>query len=91
MKPESKHFKLNVPPDLLENLKVLAASESRSMTSQINLMLRRQLTAEKCEASTCASSICQHNAYKSMENNRWMICSCARQTLRELVGGNDDG
>ncbi|WP_323771208.1 hypothetical protein [Antarctobacter sp.] len=47
METENKHFKLNVPIDLYGELKKLAVRESRSMTSQINLMLRRQLGAEE--------------------------------------------
>lgn len=37
MKPETRHFKLNVPADLLETLKQIAARESRSVTAQVNL------------------------------------------------------
>lgn len=46
MEPKTKHFKLNVPADLMEKLKEVAVRESRSVTSQINLMLRKQVEAE---------------------------------------------
>ncbi|BBU58500.1 hypothetical protein KU6B_47650 [Mameliella alba] len=50
MKAEKKHFKLNVPADLMEKLKEIAEREARSVTSQINLMLRRQVEAEEATA-----------------------------------------
>ncbi|MFN3312562.1 MAG: hypothetical protein ACK46Q_03745 [Hyphomonas sp.] len=46
MKPNTKHFKLNVPADLLDTLKQIAMRESRSVTAQINLMLMKQAQAE---------------------------------------------
>lgn len=45
MKAETKHFKLNAPADLMEKLKKIAAGESRSVTAQVNLMLRKQVEA----------------------------------------------
>lgn len=50
MKPDTKHFKLNVPADLMEKLKEIAQRESRSVTSQMNLMLRKQVEAEDAKA-----------------------------------------
>lgn len=50
MKPDTKHFKLNVPSDLMAKLKSIAAREARSVTAQMNLMLRKQVEAE--EAAT---------------------------------------
>ena len=50
MKPDTKHFKLNVPSDLMAKLKDIAAREARSVTSQMNLMLRRQVEAEEASA-----------------------------------------
>lgn len=47
MKPETKHFKLNVPADLMMKLKEIALRESRSVTAQVNLMLRRQVEADE--------------------------------------------
>ena len=49
MKPQTTAFKLNVPDELLENLREIAARESRSVTAQINLMLRRQVEAETAD------------------------------------------
>lgn len=46
MKPDTRHFKLNLPADLLATLKQIAARESRSVTAQVNLMLRKQAEAE---------------------------------------------
>lgn len=91
MKTENKHFKLNVPPELLADLKELAVSEGRSMTSQINLMLRQQLASKQCCGSTCAASVIQNEACSSMEKNRRMICTCSRKTQQELARGYDDG
>lgn len=50
MKTETKHFKLNVPSDLMVKLTGIAAREARSVTAQINLMLRRQVQAEEATA-----------------------------------------
>lgn len=50
MKSDTKHFKLNVPSDLMERLKQIASRESRSVTAQINLMLRKQVEAEDASA-----------------------------------------
>lgn len=47
MKPEKKHFKLNMPADLMDRLKEIAVRESRSVTSQVNLMLRKQVEADE--------------------------------------------
>lgn len=47
MKPETKHFKLNVPTDLMEKVKDIALREARSVTAQINVMLRRQVETEE--------------------------------------------
>lgn len=47
MKPDTKHFKLNMPSDLMIALKEIAVRESRSMTAQINLMLRKQVEADQ--------------------------------------------
>lgn len=46
MKPETKHFKLNAPVDLMEKLKEIAERESRSVTAQMNLMLRKQVESD---------------------------------------------
>jgi hypothetical protein len=43
-------FKLNVPEPLMERLKEIARRESRSVTAQMNLMLRRQVEAEDLAA-----------------------------------------
>lgn len=45
MKAEVKPFKLNVPADLMEMLKDIARRESRSISAQMNLMLRKQVGA----------------------------------------------
>lgn len=45
MKTEMTPFKLNVPADLMVKLKEVAAGESRSVTAQVNLMLRKQVEA----------------------------------------------
>lgn len=47
MKPESHPFKLNVPQDLMTTLKHIAARECRSLSAQMNLMLRKQVEAEE--------------------------------------------
>lgn len=47
MKAETKHFKLNVPADLMEKVKEIALREARSVTAQMNLMLRRQVDSEE--------------------------------------------
>ena len=49
MENDRKHFKLNVPSELMEKLKSVALRESRSVTAQINLMLRKQVEAEEAE------------------------------------------
>lgn len=46
MKTEHHSFKLNVPMDLMQKLKEIAERESRSVTSQMNLMLRKQVENE---------------------------------------------
>ncbi len=47
MKPDTRHFKLNVPTDLMERLREIALRESRSVTAQINLMLRAQVALDE--------------------------------------------
>lgn len=47
MKAEVHSFKLNVPTDLMAKLKEIATRESRSVSAQMNLMLRRQVEAEE--------------------------------------------
>lgn len=49
MKPDTKHFKLNAPADLMDKLKEIANHESRSVTAQVNLMLRRQIEAYEAD------------------------------------------
>lgn len=49
MKPGHTHFKLNVPVDLMGKLKGVADRESRSVTAQINLMLRKQIEADEAD------------------------------------------
>ncbi len=44
-KTDFTHFKLNIDKDLHEKLKKIAAHEDRSMTAQINRMLREQADA----------------------------------------------
>ncbi|MBR9841440.1 MAG: hypothetical protein GYB50_26840 [Rhodobacteraceae bacterium] len=50
MQAKTKHFKLNVPSDLMVKLKEISERECRSVTSQINLMLRKQVEAEEATA-----------------------------------------
>lgn len=50
MKPETHSFKLNVHKDLMMKLKEIALRESRSVSAQMNLMLRRQVEAEEATA-----------------------------------------
>ena len=47
MNPDKIPFKLNVPTDLMEKLKDAAAKESRTITSQINVMLIRQFESQQ--------------------------------------------
>lgn len=47
MKTDNHSFKLNVPLDLMDMLKQIARRESRSVTAQMNLMLRKQAEAEE--------------------------------------------
>ena len=48
MKPRHQ-FKLNLSPDLLVKLKEIAERDSRSVTSLINLMLRRQIEKDTAD------------------------------------------
>lgn len=50
MRQPTKSFKLNVPEDLLEKLKDIAARENRSVTAQINRMLSQQVEAHDAAA-----------------------------------------
>lgn len=47
MKPEVKSFKINVPADLMDALKAIAARENRSVSAQMNRMLRNQVAADE--------------------------------------------
>ncbi|WP_172327841.1 Arc family DNA-binding protein [Mangrovicoccus sp. HB161399] len=47
MKADTKHFKLNLPTDLLDQLREIAGHECRSVTAQIVLMLRKQIEADQ--------------------------------------------
>lgn len=49
MKPEAYPFKLNVHADLMDKLKTVAARESRSVSAQMNLMLRKQIEADEAD------------------------------------------
>ena len=46
MKPETTSFKLNVHTDLMVKLKEIALRESRSVSAQMNRMLRAQVEAD---------------------------------------------
>lgn len=47
MKPEVHPFKLNVPINLMDAIKTIAVRESRSVSAQMNLMLRKQVEADE--------------------------------------------
>lgn len=49
MNLETKPFKLNVPAELMEKLKEIAKRESRSVSAQMNLMLRKQVEAKTAD------------------------------------------
>jgi hypothetical protein len=50
MQTNTRQFKLNMPLDLMDSLKEIAVRESRSVTAQINLMLRKQVEADQASA-----------------------------------------
>lgn len=50
MRKEVHQYKFNVPIDLMEKLREISARESRSVSAQMNLMLRKQV--ETYEANT---------------------------------------
>ncbi|WP_158275163.1 hypothetical protein [Thioclava sp. NG1] len=47
MKVEVQPFKLNVHKDVMVKLKEIAVRESRSVSAQMNLMLRKQVEADE--------------------------------------------
>lgn len=47
MKPDKTQFKIAMPTDLMEKLKEIAVRESRSVSAQMNLMLRKQVEADE--------------------------------------------